>query len=71
MRHEDLRCLQHGCETRAVEAEVKLVCSEEVWKKYLRFRDNSRVLGDRKNLMFCPVDECGQVIDRRLFNKKS
>ena len=70
-RHEDLKCLQHGCESRATSAEVQLICEDRVFKKYKHFCDNTRVMNDKKNLMFCIDPKCDQVIDRRDFQKQN
>lgn len=69
MRHDDLRCPQYGCQAKPNLDEIKLICTDEVFKKYKRFCDNTLVAKD-KNLMFCVTPECETVIDTRDFKKE-
>ena len=50
-------CMQHGCQVEFAEADVKAFGSEEIFKKYIRFKLNINVDMD-PNLRWCPKNGC-------------
>ena len=50
-------CMQHGCQVQFEEADVQKFGSEEIFKKYVRFKLNIVVDLD-PNLRWCPRNGC-------------
>jgi len=46
------------CEARPTLDEIEMIVAPEVFVKYKKFCDNSRVAMDKVNLMFCPNIGC-------------
>ena len=56
--------MQHGCQVEFAEADVKAFGSEEIAKKYTRFKLNINVDMD-PNLRWCPRNGCLNYVRRR------
>lgn len=56
-------CMQHGCAVEFEESDVKLFGSEEIFKKYVRFKMNINVDLD-PNLRWCPRNGCMNFVRR-------
>eukprot|EP00826_Nyctotherus_ovalis_P052630 TRINITY_DN670_c0_g2_i5.p1 TRINITY_DN670_c0_g2~~TRINITY_DN670_c0_g2_i5.p1 ORF type:complete len:442 (+),score=76.24 TRINITY_DN670_c0_g2_i5:102-1427(+) len=57
----DLKCPEEGCEARFTKADIRELCSKDIYQKYLDFRLDHEISMNKK-LRWCPSPNCGRYV---------
>ena len=59
---EKITCMLHGCPFEVYEDDITYLCKYDTCVKYLKFKENLKVLKD-KNKKFCPFPNCKSFVE--------
>eukprot|EP00347_Sterkiella_histriomuscorum_P012497 403368354 len=57
-----IKCPQHDCPKNLIQEEIKRIVNDETFKLYQSIKKDKEIVKN-KNVMYCPMADCGNVID--------
>lgn len=58
----ELKCPEEGCDLRFAKEHISHLCDEEIFEKYIKFREDYEVSMNKK-LRWCPRPNCGRYVE--------